>query len=239
TVRCRLVSLQDKEAVLEFSVQDTGIGIAPDKIEKVFESFTQASSDTNRKFGGTGLGLTISRQLVELMGGKLTARSTPGEGTTFTFTVSLPVGEGGTRQATEEVLQLDMIRRAKLLLVEDNEFNRIVAVDTLNEFLGEVQVDVARDGNEALGKIAQNSYDLVLMDIQMPGMDGYDATRHIRKMASPLNKIPILAMTANATPEEIAKCSECGMDGHVAKPFVPEALFRKMCELLNARDANA
>jgi len=232
---CKLLSREGENAVLEFSVHDTGIGIAADKIEKVFESFTQASADTNRKFGGTGLGLTISKQLVEMQGGTIYASSEPGKGTTFTFTLPFRVsGEEKTAaSAGPDEAQLDRIRKARILLVEDNEFNRIVAVDTLNEYLGETQVDVAGDGNEAIKKLQEAAYDLVLMDIQMPGMDGYDATKYIRgQFSAPLNSIPILAMTANATREEIEKCRECGMNGHIAKPFVPEDLFLKMSELL-------
>jgi hypothetical protein len=238
-VRCRALSQDENNATIEFSVTDTGIGIAADKIEKIFESFTQASPDTNRKFGGTGLGLTISKQLVEMMGGKLIASSEHGKGTTFTFTITLPVDRNGQQSAAgsqqSNAGDLDTIRKAKILLVEDNEFNRIVAVDTLTEFLGGIHIEIAGDGKEAIEKLQQSVYDIVLMDIQMPGMDGYDATKFIRTSTNaPLNKIPILAMTANATREEIEKCKECGMNGHVPKPFVPDMLFRKMSELLQA-----
>lgn len=236
TVSCRVLSQEGDDVLLEFSVHDTGIGIAPDKIDRVFESFTQASSETNRMFGGTGLGLTISRQLVDLMGGKLTASSSPEKGTTFSFTIPLRTGEHAAIKTEENSLPPDAIRNAKLLLVEDNEFNRIVAVDTLKEFLGSVNIDIAQDGKEAVELVSRNTYDLVLMDIQMPGMDGYEATRSIRSMEAPLNQTPILAMTANATPEEVKRCSECGMNGHVAKPFVPENLFRKMAELLEVHN---
>ncbi|HET6991880.1 MAG TPA: response regulator, partial [Bacteroidia bacterium] len=142
-------------------------------------------------------------------------------------------GASSETKTVSDNAHLAKIRNAKILLVEDNEFNRIVAVDTLTEYFGEMQIDVARDGNEAIQKLEQSFYDLVLMDVQMPEMDGYDATKYIRdRMRAPLNKIPILAMTANATREEIEKCRECGMNGHIPKPFVPEMLFRKMSELL-------
>jgi signal transduction histidine kinase len=235
-LNCSLISSLEKELSVEFSIKDSGIGIEADKIENIFESFTQASTDTNRKFGGTGLGLSISKQLVEMQGGKITVVSEMGKGTTFKVLLPFQSAEKLETSSESSVLsedQLAKISRAKILLVEDNEFNRIVAIDTLKEYLGEVRVDVAVDGKEALQKLQADKYDIVLMDVQMPGMDGYDATKFIRtQFNSPLKHIPILAMTANATLEEIEKCHSCGMDGHIPKPFIPGNLFLKMSELL-------
>ena len=236
TLSCRLISQEEKKLWVEFSIKDTGIGIAKDKVENIFESFTQASSDTNRKFGGTGLGLSISKQLVEMQNGKIKVESEPGKGTTFIVTLPFESAENknpvGNSSGSNDV-QLNKIRNAKILLVEDNEFNRIVAIDTLTEYLGDIKIEMAGNGKEAIEKVKAGNFDLVLMDIQMPEMDGYEATKYIRsQLTMPLQQIPILAMTANATQEEIEKCLECGMSGHVPKPFIPEELFRKMSELL-------
>jgi signal transduction histidine kinase/BarA-like signal transduction histidine kinase len=235
-VRCRLAGEKDKKAVIEFTVTDTGIGIPQEKIDLVFESFTQASSDTSRKFGGTGLGLTISKQLVEMQGGAIRAVSEIGKGSTFTFTIPYFTGNGTEISVNKEIAEehsIDPLRKVNILLVEDNEFNRIVAVDTLKDYLPGATVTIAVNGKDAIEKLPKGNYDLVLMDVQMPEMNGYDATQYIRKQFSaPLNAIPILALTANATKEEIDKCRESGMDDYISKPFVPENLIRKMSGIL-------
>ncbi len=235
-VKCRVEENNGDRVRIAFSVKDTGIGIPEEKIGKIFERFTQASSDTNRRYGGTGLGLTISRQLVELQGGSIGATSKPGEGTTFMFSIPYSVVENVAAAKAPAELQLDPIAGTRIQLVDDNAFNHIVAVDTLKEYLPAATVDVAENGNVAIAKLQQATYDLVLMDIQMPEMDGYDATQYIRRnFSAPLNAIPILAMTANATREEIEKCRLCGMNDHIAKPFVPENLLLKMSEVLGQR----
>ncbi len=239
-VKCRIAERSGDKVHIAFSVKDTGIGISEEQIGKIFERFTQASSDTNRKYGGTGLGLTISRQLVELQGGSIGATSKPGEGTTFTFTIPYAVAGDVAASKTPAALPLSELRTTRILLVEDNAFNQIVAVDTLKEYLPEATVHVAENGNVAIKKLQEETYDLVLMDIQMPEMDGYDATQYIRRQfSSPLNAIPILAMTANATRGEIEKCRLCGMNDHIAKPFVPENLLLKMAEVLGGRRSAA
>ena len=235
-VKCRIAERSGDKVHIAFSVKDTGIGISEEQIGKIFERFTQASSDTNRKYGGTGLGLTISRQLV----GSIGATSKPGEGTTFTFTIPYAVAGDVAASKTPAALPLSELRTTRILLVEDNAFNQIVAVDTLKEYLPEATVHVAENGNVAIKKLQEETYDLVLMDIQMPEMDGYDATQYIRRQfSSPLNAIPILAMTANATRGEIEKCRLCGMNDHIAKPFVPENLLLKMAEVLGGRRSAA
>ena len=240
---CRFASEKDKKVVVEFVVKDTGIGIPQEKIDLVFESFTQASSDTSRKYGGTGLGLTISKQFVEMQGGTIGVVSVIGKGSTFTFSIPYEMVDEKEILSQTEVptaQQTDRLTKANILLVEDNEFNRIVAVDTLKEYLPEVNVAIAVNGKDAVEKLQQGNFDLVLMDVQMPEMDGYDATQFIRKQFSaPLNAIPILAMTANATKEEVDKCRECGMDDYISKPFVPENLIRKMSTLLMKTQQNA
>jgi signal transduction histidine kinase len=238
TVNCRVLSNANNSVRLQFSVSDTGIGIPEDKIQSVFEIFNQAGKDITRKFGGTGLGLSICRQLIEMQGGTISAESKEGKGTTFTFEIEYGIAEsmGAAKESVEEPgISRERLKQARILLVEDNEFNRIVAVDTITEFLGKANIGIAGHGQEAIDMLLKSEFDLVLMDIQMPVMDGFEATRHIRaNFTSPLNRIPILAMTANATQEEIAKCLECGMDGHIPKPFDPEVLFRQMSRLLEA-----
>ncbi|HEX5002317.1 MAG TPA: response regulator [Bacteroidia bacterium] len=216
---------------LTFSVTDTGIGIAPEKQVSIFESFTQAESDTSRKYGGTGLGLAISKQLVELHGGKIDVKSTSGKGTVFYFSIDYEPGIT-IESVKTKAFDISSLNGIKILLTEDNEFNKIVAEDTLNKYLEGITIDHASNGRVAIEKVNQNKYDLVLMDIQMPEMDGYEATQAIRKMASEKNRIPIIAMTANATPEEIKKCFDSGVDGYVSKPFVHDDLFYQISEAI-------
>jgi len=211
-------------ALLAFSVTDTGIGIPPEKQASIFESFTQAESDTSRKYGGTGLGLAISKQLVELHGGKIDVKSAYGNGTVFFFSIEYATSNTIEIEKSKE-FDISVLNGIKILLTEDNEFNKIVAEDTLNEYLKGITIDHASNGRIAIEKVNQNKYDVVLMDIQMPEMDGYEATQTIRNMLSEKNRIPIVAMTANATPEEIKKCFDSGVDGYVCKPFVHEDLF--------------
>ncbi len=240
TLRASLIPQSDaKVQRIKIEVIDTGIGIHEDKLGKVFESFSQASSDTNRKFGGTGLGLTISKELVERQKGTIGVASQLGVGTTFWFEIPYPVGDGtgvGQKEKKENVV----LENLRILLVEDNAFNQMVATDTLEELIKGVTIDLAENGQEALDKVRgtpvqdgmKHPYHIVLMDIQMPVMDGFEATRTIRKLPEPLNKIPIIALTANAIKEEVEKCHECGMDGFVTKPFDPQVLLAKIAELI-------
>lgn len=217
-----------------FSVADTGIGIPEDKIEGIFESFTQASSDTTRKYGGTGLGLTISKHLVEMHGGKIIVNSKPNVGTVFSFTLPLEISSSKSVSLreihTDEIpVSLSLL---KILLVEDNELNQVVAIDTLQGQLPGITIDVAENGKIALEKIKANNYDLVLMDIQMPEMDGYTATKIIRRDFPDSKKnIKIIAITAGALKSEVQKCFECGMNDYISKPFTPEGLIQKLSDL--------
>ncbi len=234
----KVLSRNGDNCEIEFYVTDTGIGIAPEKLNSIFESFTQANSEINRKYGGTGLGLTISKQLVELQGGKIGLESKMGLGTKFYFHLAFPVlaNHGTVSEKVEDhVDHLDSLHGIKILLVEDNDFNRIVAEDTINEYLKDVSIDDAMNGLQALEKVTVNDYDLVLMDIQMPEMDGYEATRRIRSLAGDKKETLIMAMTANATPEEINKCFESGVNEYISKPFVPDDLFKKMALLLQKK----
>jgi len=235
-INCRCISQNQKDVLLEFIIVDTGIGIPLDKIEKIFESFTQASSDHSRKYGGTGLGLTITRQLIELQNGTVVVESKVGKSSTFTVTLPYEISNEKVHEAKKYSVspaELSILSKKKILLVEDNSFNQVVAVDTLEVIIPGIKVEVAANGQEALDKMHNSNYDLVLMDIQMPVMDGYDATKHIRRdFSEPLRSIPVLALTANATLAEVERCYEAGMNDCISKPFTPEILLQKIAESL-------
>ena len=236
SLNAKLAAKQGDTARVLFSVKDTGIGIATDKLAAIFDSFTQADSSINRKFGGTGLGLSISRQLIELMGGELKVTSKEGEGSDFYFTILFPLADeqefGKTAKGTAKAEQLPDIQNLRILLIEDNEFNQVVAIDTLEMHIKNVQITVAENGHKAIELLSRQPFDLLLMDIHMPEMDGYEATRHIRQqMAAPLKNIPIMAMTASATQAEIQKCFDCGMDEYISKPFEAAGLIQKIARL--------
>jgi signal transduction histidine kinase len=234
TIDIREETNQDDVSYIRFSIIDTGIGIAKENIGKIFESFSQASSDTTRKFGGTGLGLTISKQLVELQGGKMEVTSEPGTGTTFSFIIPYETSLHtiDTNKDLVDDINPDDLKGIRILLVEDNPFNQMVATDTLNDLIKDLNIDVADNGKIGVEWVAKNNYDLVLMDIQMPEMDGFEATRNIRSMPLPKNEMRIMAMTANVTAEEIAKCFECGMNDYISKPFATQDLLNKIGRLV-------
>jgi diguanylate cyclase (GGDEF)-like protein len=209
---------------LEFSVIDTGIGIAKEAQERIFEPFMQADGSTSRNYGGTGLGLSISRHLVEYMGGRMGVESELGQGSRFWFRLSFQqvakspdaIEESGEKT----VLLTEGIR---VLVVEDNRTNQQVAKGMLQRL--KCVVDITSAGEEALEKLATQTYDLVLMDVQMPGMDGYQATRAFRqKEAADSGHVPVIAMTANSSAEDIERALEAGMDDFLAKPFRLDAL---------------
>ena len=223
---------------LLFSVANTGAGIPSEQQDAIFEQFTQADASTTRSHGGTGLGLTISRQLVELMGGHLGLNSQVGAGTTFHFNArfgavaALPAGsEPATRRPLGPGAEtLAALQGAKVLMAEDNEVNPLVACAILRN--AGLEVLVAADGREALALLdANRDIDLVLMDCQMPVMDGFAATRAIRadkRFAS----LPVLAMTTNVFPDDLVACRVAGMNGHIAKPLVIDNLFEVLARWL-------
>jgi len=218
-----------------FQVVDTGIGIAADYVDKIFESFTQAGTDVARRYGGTGLGLTISKQLVDLMHGDIRVESTLGVGTTFS--VEIPFEEAAADAADDRQTVLDdaamqRMKHARVLLVEDNEFNRTVAEDTLHDAVPGISVESAADGKQAVQAVQDGTYDLVLMDIQMPVMDGLQATAAIRAMPGAKGKIPIIAMTANVLQDDVRRYLAAGMNSHVSKPFQTDELLLKMSSVL-------
>ncbi len=205
------------EACLEFAVRDTGIGIPPSGLKRLFQPFAQADASTARHFGGTGLGLSISKSLVEMMGGRIWAESEVGKGSTFQFTVGLPLARAIPPDfEAPAVLPAAACCQLRVLLVEDNPANQKLATYILQD-RGH-QVEIAADGHEALCLTERNCYDVILMDVQMPGMDGLEATAAIRKRENGENRVPIIAMTAHAMKGDRQRCLAAGMDGYLSKP---------------------
>jgi signal transduction histidine kinase/HPt (histidine-containing phosphotransfer) domain-containing protein len=228
---------KDNKTYLRFEVADTGIGIPEDRIEVIFESFTQASSDTTRKFGGTGLGLTIVKQLTELQGGKIEVSSKLNEGSTFAIImgfgkVNIKPEDVSAEKSIKETIEENNIPTAYILLCEDNPVNQTLAIQTICEFNPYIRIDTAENGKMGIEKLESNDYDLILMDMQMPIMDGYETTRYIRK-SMPENKrnIPIIALTADVLQDNQQKALDAGMNDYIYKPFNASELFMKIEKL--------
>ncbi|MBI2241835.1 MAG: response regulator [Magnetospirillum gryphiswaldense] len=218
------------DMVLRFAVRDTGIGIPADALTRLFAAFSQVDSSINRRFGGTGLGLVICQRLVLLMGGLIDVDSVEGKGSTFSFTLPVQV-ESAVGMASRSALPA--LPPLTILLAEDNPVNQKVARAVLERH-GH-QVDVAEDGEQVVSMVADapaGTWDVVLMDMQMPGRDGLEATRHIRDLRGPKGQVPIVAMTANAMKEDRARCLAAGMDGYVAKPIDTQPLFLELARVL-------
>jgi signal transduction histidine kinase/CHASE2 domain-containing sensor protein/FixJ family two-component response regulator/HPt (histidine-containing phosphotransfer) domain-containing protein len=208
--------------VLRFSVTDTGIGIPAERTDRLFQRFSQLDGSISRKFGGTGLGLAISKRLVELMGGNIGVESQVNRGSNFWFTIPFEIADSGSQPRSVEPERLSHPRPSRILLVDDVEINREVARAVLESW-GHI-VDVVADGADAVASVQAKSYDLVLMDIQMPGMDGITATRTIRALDHEARVVPIIAMTANVLPQQVQMFKDAGMDDHIGKPFRREQL---------------
>ncbi len=238
-VQVNLLQDSEENVQLKFTVQDTGIGIEADKLGLVFEQFTQASSETTRRFGGSGLGLTITRQLIELQGGSINVKSTVGVGSTFTFYLNIKKGNANIQQSLKESsapLRKNALAGIKILLAEDNLINQKVAVKILT--IEGAEVVVANNGVEAIEMLRQQQYDIILMDIHMPQLDGYEATRYIRnKMEAPACYSKIIAITASALISEKEKCLSAGMDDYITKPFQAKDLFDKILGQLSETDS--
>ncbi|MBK7443151.1 MAG: response regulator [Bacteroidetes bacterium] len=229
-------AMQGEKVLLTFSVIDTGIGIAKDKLDYIFDMFTQETSSTTRKFGGTGLGLAICKKLIELQGGAISVDSEAGKGSVFSFTLPFAIGKDVVDENPKAEHKQQVVAKMKnlrILLAEDNEFNQMVAVDTLESAIEGAQVTVAANGKIAVDMLKNNTFDIVLMDIQMPEMDGHEATKTIGSSSDPrINSMPIIAMTASVIKAEVDKCFESGMNEFVGKPFSVDELLEKMSKII-------
>lgn len=235
TITTNLTDTHNEKFNVRFDIIDTGIGISEEYRKQMFESFSQASSDTTRKFGGTGLGLAISKQLTELMKGSISVSSELGKGSCFTVIIPFAKATKNENEKNENVLSDEVINRLKnihVLLTEDNEFNQLVAIDTLQTLLPGIRIDLAHNGEEAISMIKLNRYDMVLMDINMPIMDGMEATKNIRSLEGEKALTKIIAMTANVMGEDVRKYFDIGMNAYVSKPFKQNELLLKMAEVL-------
>ena len=236
---------------LSFIITDTGIGISPDELTVVFSKFAQADSATTRRFGGSGLGLSISQHLASAMGGNIEAQSTPGEGSTFTFKVALPVAAAGLCEtndqhrnnihkdepmdAPQNHAQPIPLEKIKLLAAEDNEINRLVLKSMIDS--SRYEVTFAVNGREAVNAFKVGGFDLILMDISMPEMDGYEAAAAIRshERANGLEPVPIICLTAHALNGQREACLECGMDDYLSKPVRKELIDAKLAKWCGGR----
>lgn len=237
-VSCTAEKLKKTSCLVKVEVMDTGVGVPADKLDKIFESFSQADASVTRKYGGSGLGLTIVKQLVELQHGAIEVRSVEHVGSSFIVRIPYALSKSGQLKRasfpTKSGLRSDKtVEETRVLLVEDNDINRLYAKSILQQW--NCQVDIAENGLVAIEKMKYQTYDVVLMDIQMPVMDGYEAARAIRLIDSPAHDTPIVALTANVTKADVEKCLSSGMNDYLPKPFTPDDLFRKIFRDLKIR----
>jgi len=240
-LRCEVLAQAGDEWTIRFSVRDTGVGISPEAQERLFSPFEQADGSTTRRFGGTGLGLSIARELVQLMGGEVGVESEPGRGSKFWFTARLQAAGRQQQMAptpqqavvasrgVEQTLK-DRHRNSRVLIADDNRINQELATELLR--LVELQVEVADNGRIAVDMARRGGYDLILMDMQMPEMDGLEATRLIRTVPE-LDATPIVAMTASAFGADRDACLAAGMNDHIGKPVNPATLYEKLLRWLD------
>jgi CheY-like chemotaxis protein len=241
TVRAAIAKCGPDDVTLDFAVEDTGIGMSSEQMDEIFSAFNQADNSSTRKYGGTGIGLTITRQMVELMGGEIAVSSKVGRGAVFSFSCVFPLAEETlTPEAEDKDAPINgddknaILRGLRVLLVEDNEVNIMIAEELLDA-VG-IEVTTARNGNEALEQLAaakangKPPFDLVLMDLQMPVMDGYEATTIIKGMPE-YKDMPIFALTAHASLEEKKRCLDLGMKDHLTKPINVETFYGALSEV--------
>ena len=224
-----MVEQKSHSILIGFEVSDTGIGIAADKINLIFDNYTQASSDTARKYGGTGLGLAITKSLIELHNSSIYVESEIGKGSIFKFTIEFELSDQKILSSLHEISTASL--NATILVVDDNQINRILAKKVLSKW--GIKVDFAENGAIALEQVKNTVYDVVLMDLQMPEMDGFEATKAIRKLEGDYYRnLPIIALTASIVGKEKEKIYASGMNDYVMKPFVPSVLYSKINSFL-------
>lgn len=227
-VSTKIISEDNDQVTIEFGVEDTGIGISEIKREKIFDNFQQASSDTSRLYGGTGLGLAIVKQLVESQGGKVTVESEVNKGSRFSFALSFPKTEIQPDSEMEGLRMDSEIKNISVLVAEDIPLNQLLMKTILDEF--GFENDIAENGFIAIEKLKLKPYDIILMDLQMPEMTGFEATAYIRNVMK--SEIPIIALTADVTTVDLNKCKSVGMNDYIAKPLDERLLYSKMISLM-------
>jgi CheY-like chemotaxis protein len=221
-LKIELVSENEEAVVMRFVVKDNGIGIPEDKQSYIFETFTQAKTDISRKYGGTGLGLAITKKLLKLHNSDITVKSKEGKGTEFSFDIQFSKATQQTRLVKSVEPPASFIGK-KILVVDDNEINILIANRILSKW--GFELEFARNGQEAIEMVMAKTFDLIFMDIQMPGIDGFETTSIIRELDDEYFKtIPIIALTASTLQDENSKFKACGMNGHILKPFKPEEI---------------
>jgi len=228
TVSVKLLSENDEKVTIEFAVSDTGIGIPENKIGEIFENFQQATSDTSRLYGGTGLGLAIVKQLVEPQGGTISVKSKVDEGSTFSFVLSFSKTDAHAEYVTENVSIDSDVKNINVLVVEDIALNQLLMKTLLDDF--GFERDFADNGKIAIEKLQQHNFDIILMDLQMPEMNGFEATEYIRNTVQ--SNIPIIALTADVTTVDLAKCKAVGMNDYISKPIDEKLLYSKIMDLV-------
>jgi len=240
TVDIEALEIQHDYCVLEFIISDTGIGIPEDKRDKIFLSFAQANSDTTRKYGGTGLGLAICKRLLEIMDSDLKLDSEVGKGSVFSFKLKLQKSILTDYQKdlyvfdSKNIHEQENLKGTRILVAEDNKVNIMVIKKFLSKW--QVDFDIAENGLIAFNMAMENTYDMILMDLQMPVMNGFEASRAIRESSSPLNNVmPIYALSASTGLDIKNKLGEYGIDGLICKPFNPNDLFKKLTSILQQK----
>lgn len=227
TVKADLINLNENYSTIKFSISDTGIGIEKEKHDQIFERFAQAEDDTTKKYGGTGLGLAICKKIVNILGGDIQLQSTIGEGSTFSFEIDFKISNKTDKSSSTQLdLNQESLAGMKLLVVDDNKINLMVVTQYFDEW--GVDYKEATNGFEAIEFTKNEDFDLVLMDLQMPEMDGYTACQNIRSLGGKYKKIPIVALSASISVDVRSKAEKAGMNGYVSKPFNPIDLFEEI-----------